>query len=179
MAPGTRQERGAPVSAPWEPVASPRGTLKPHYASRCIPGEVVLGICRMGLTNWQNHLQESPPGAQGGGWAGGLLGMVRLPGEGDPVSVMQALNLSGVMLSHCPYGPCSSSGRCSELGVVGRWAWHRAGSRPGAHHPPRGASSELCHPHQEGSLQALGGRRWDLGAQWEGTYGCQGHRLGC
>ena len=83
--------------------------------------------------------------------------MVRLPGEGDPVSVMQALNLSGVMLSHCPYGPCSSSGRCSELGVVGRWAWHRAGSRPGAHHPPRGASSELCHPHQEGSLQALGG----------------------
>lgn len=68
MAPGSRQERGAPVSAPREPEASPWGTLKPHYASRCVPGEAVLGVCRMGLTNWQNHLQESPlePGVGGG-----------------------------------------------------------------------------------------------------------------
>ena len=68
MAPGTRQERGAPVSAPREPVVSPRGTLKPHYVHRYIPGEAVLGVCRVGLTNWKNHLQESPlePGVGGG-----------------------------------------------------------------------------------------------------------------
>lgn len=39
---------------------------------------------------------------------------------------------------------------------------------------------ELCQPHQEASLQALvqglGVGGWDLGAQEEGTYGCQGHR---
>ena len=29
----------------------------------------------------------------------------------------------------------------------------------------------LCRPWS-------GVGEWDLGAQWEGTYGCQGHRLG-
>lgn len=48
------------------------------------------------------------------------MGVVRLPGEGDPVSVRRALHLSGVMLSHCPCGPCSSSRRRSDSGGGGQ-----------------------------------------------------------
>ena len=47
------------------------------------------------------------------------------------------------------------------LEVVGRWAWHRAGSRPGARCPPRGASSELSAP-PGGFSAGLG-----VGGTWE------------
>lgn len=106
-----------------------------------------------------------------------MLGVVRLPGEGDLVLVKRALHLSGVMLSHCPCGPCSSSWRCSEL-----WRWWAGGRGIELAHIQVPAA-HLGEPVQNylSPIRRVLCRPWGggyLGAQWEGTYGCQGHCLG-
>lgn len=181
MAPGTRQERGAPVSAPREPVVSPRGTLKPHYVRRYIPGEAVLGVCRVGPTNWKNHLQESPlePGVGGGkmeSWGGEApRGGGSSLGEIGPAFIwcdVESLPMWAMLILTAP------------LRLWGWWAG-RHGIKlahvqgPAAHlgEPVQSYVSPtrrlLCRPWSG----VGGGGGWDLGAQEEGTYGCQGHRL--
>lgn len=104
---------------------------------------------------------------------------MRLPGEGDPVSGeigpafiwcdVESLPMWAMLILTAP------------LRLWGWWAGRhgiKLSSRPGAYCPPWEPVQSyvsptrrlLCRP-----WSGVGGGDWDLGAQEEGTYGCQGH----